>query len=458
MEEKILQAKNYIAKIKNNKILLGNMCGTFIIKGLSLIVSLFTVTVYLNYFKDQKVLGVWLAIQSILNWILTFDMGIGNGLRNTLTKFIVDDNYDMQKKCISSAYVVLGLISLAITILGTLAIGIIDWNTVLNISSEIIERRVLAITIQMSFIGIMLYFWLKLIFSILYALQKTAVANLISLLSHSLILVFALLFKGKNVAHSLIVLSFAQVLTINLPIIITSLVVFMKKLKRARPSLKYYDKGFAGSILKLGYMFLWVQVTLLIINSTNDILITRLYGPECVVEYNVYNRIFMLFVSFFSIITNPVWSTITNEYSKNNITKIKKIYMFLTIIGIGVSCLCFVTVPIFPFISKLVVGTGVIVQNNTYALSFATFSSVMVMIYSITCVANGINDLKPQIIGNTVAAILKIPCTIFLSHYIPSWICIIWVNTFLMIPALVLQIVSLRNKLSTKKRIYEIER
>ena len=114
------------------------MCGTFIIKGLSLIVSLFTVTVYLNYFKDQKVLGVWLAIQSILNWILTFDMGIGNGLRNTLTKFIVDDNYDMQKKCISSAYVILGLISLVITILGTLAIGIIDWNTVLNISSEII--------------------------------------------------------------------------------------------------------------------------------------------------------------------------------------------------------------------------------------------------------------------------------------------------------------------------------
>ncbi|MEG1331866.1 MAG: hypothetical protein RSC97_10560, partial [Eubacterium sp.] len=90
-------------------------------------------------------------------------------------------------------------------------------------------------------------------------------------------------------------------------------------------------------------------------------------------------------------------------------------------------------------------------ENNViYTLSFATFCSVMIMISSITCVANGINDLKPQMIGNTVAAVVKIPIVILVSNYFDSWICIIWVNTILMIPSLILQLFSLKKKLLEK--------
>ncbi|MEG0155141.1 MAG: MATE family efflux transporter [Lachnospiraceae bacterium] len=442
-----MNIKTHIVKMRDNKILFGNILGTFFIKGFSLVVNLVTVTVYLNYFENQQVLGIWLAIQSILNWVLTFDMGIGNGLRNTLTKYIILNDFKMQKKCISSAYIVLGIISLIISILGTKIIQMVNWNNFLNISPEIIPAKVLICTIQMSFVGLMLYFWLKLIFSILYALQKNAIANLISLISNSLILVFAILFKGKSISSSLIVLSSVQIMTLNLPIILTTIIIFKKKLKRAKPSFRAYDKEFALKILKLGYMFFWVQITLLVLNSTNDLIITRLYGPEYVVEYNVYNRVFMLFVSFFSIITNPVWSSVSNEYNKKNILKISKIYKYLNALGIFVCGLCFIIIPIFPFIIKIIVGSANIKSNVIYALSFAIFSSVMIMTSSITCIANGINDLKPQMVGNTIAALLKIPIAIFASYYFNSWICIVWINTMLMIPSLILQLVSLKKKL-----------
>ena len=49
-----------------DRILFQNILGAFAVKGLSLVVSLFTLPAYMRFFKDQNVLGVWYTVLSVL--------------------------------------------------------------------------------------------------------------------------------------------------------------------------------------------------------------------------------------------------------------------------------------------------------------------------------------------------------------------------------------------------------
>ena len=97
--------KNIFNKLKNlsenDKIVYKNVIGAFLVKGCALFVTLFTLPSYIKFFNNDEVLGLWFTILSLLNWILNFDLGIGNGLRNHLSISISQKRSTDTKKYIS---------------------------------------------------------------------------------------------------------------------------------------------------------------------------------------------------------------------------------------------------------------------------------------------------------------------------------------------------------------------
>ena len=89
-----------------------NMAGAVMVKGGALVISLFTMPAYMRFFQNQEVLGLWFTVLSVLNWILTFDLGVGNGLRNHLTTAFALNDRKAAQQCISSAYVTIGATAL----------------------------------------------------------------------------------------------------------------------------------------------------------------------------------------------------------------------------------------------------------------------------------------------------------------------------------------------------------
>ena len=92
----MVNIRNWIKQINasdsKSKKLIINSNLSLIVKGSSLFVSLFTMPAYMRIFKEQEVLGLWFTTLSVLSWILTFDLGIGNGLRNHLVKPLMENN------------------------------------------------------------------------------------------------------------------------------------------------------------------------------------------------------------------------------------------------------------------------------------------------------------------------------------------------------------------------------
>ena len=433
--------------LKNSKALIKSIAGTVGVKGLSLIISLFTTAAYMHYFESQEILGVWLAMVSMLNWIITFDLGIGNGLRNKLVEAISSNDKERVKQCLSSAYVILGMISIIILFVGNIVLRFVNWNDLLKISTDVLDKKILLLAVCITFSGVVLQFFLRLVLSILYAMQKPAIANLIALISHSLILVFVYLFRVESVEKSLIILSIMQAVTVNLPLIAATIWVFCKLLRDAKPGIKYYIPKLAKEILSLGYQFFWIQLALLVINSTNDFLIANLFGPNYVVEYQVYDKVFILISSGFSLITVPVWSAVTKAMVEKRADWIKKTYLMLIMLG-GAVCVGSLILPLlYQNIVNIWLQDKAIQISLFNAYMFAVYNSVLVLNYASTSIANGMGLLDIQMKCNTAAAILKIPLVYVLARFTNDWICVIGVNILIMLPCAVLQPVVIRRKL-----------
>ena len=45
-----------------------------------MLISFLTIPLMLNYLNNEEY-GLWILVLSITNWIYTFDIGIGNGLK-----------------------------------------------------------------------------------------------------------------------------------------------------------------------------------------------------------------------------------------------------------------------------------------------------------------------------------------------------------------------------------------
>ena len=449
-------------KNQDNKILATNILSTFGIKGVALIISLLSTPAYARYFMndtpDGIVVGVWFTLISVFSWILNFDFGIGNGLRNKLVKAFVEKDQDKQKKLISSGYIMLGFVSLIVLVVGCILIPFLNWNKLLNISSEFLTANTLIFSVIIVFTGIIFQFFLKIITSILYALQKTALPSLLTLISSITLLLYLVIARGKIASNdtAMIWLSVAQIVTVNLPLLIATIVVFATLLKNVKPSRKYYHKECAKEVTSLGLEFFAIQICLLVINSTNELLITRLFGPNYVTEYTYYNKWFHMIIVFFTLLVQPMWSAVSKSHEQNDYHRIKRIYKIFNVIAatfvLGSICLSLILQPIM----------NIWLKEHTIKVEFLTCVYFILMISatlfstSATCIANGTNRLKCQIICCIIGAIIKIPLTILLAKmFKDNWEMVILAQALILLPLAIAQPIVvtkfLNKKLNTKE-------
>lgn len=434
--------QKYLSLSENNKIVLRNTFAAFVVKGAALLVSLFTMPAYMSYFDNEAALGLWFTILSVLNWILNFDLGIGNGLRNHLTQAFAQKDEVAAKKYISSAYFSIGCIVLLLIVAGEIAFPYIPWNKVFNIDGAIVSDTALLTSVRIVYIGIMIQFFLRLISSILYAMQKSAFNNFISLLSSVSMLLFVWIAPSRNADLNLITLSWVNILTVNVPLLLMSVWIFFKRLKKCRPNIKYCKKESVNAVLRLGGMFFWVQIVYMIIMNTNEYLISWFTQPDYVVKYQVYNKLFTLIGTVFNLALTPIWSAVTKALAEREYKWLKSLNKKLILLACFATACEFLMIPMLNFIVKIWLGDKAIAIHYGYAAVFAVLGSMMIWNGVLSSIANGLGRLKPQMIFFTLGAIVKIPVAWVLTKYTSlSWISIILATDLALIGYLIVQAV-----------------
>ncbi|OPZ32482.1 MAG: Polysaccharide biosynthesis protein [Tenericutes bacterium ADurb.BinA124] len=407
---------------KNEKIVVKNIAGAFIVKGLALVLSLFTTPAYIHYFNNNVRLGLWFTLLSILSWILSFDLGIGNGLRNKLTIVLSNQDDLKAKKLISSAYISIGVISIAAIVIFGVVVNFVNWNIVFNVDYGIATSEGLKITVFIVFSGIMLQFFFKLINSIIYSLQKSSINNFLSLITSVLIFVFVRFTHGGGSDDDLIVMGIVHSLAVIIPLIVASMFVFIKPLKKVRPSFSFFDKVSMKEILTLGGTFFIIQGLYMVIISTNDYLITLFVGSESVVDYQIYYRFFSLGSTAFMLALTPIWSIVTKAINEKDYDWTKKMYKRMLWLSVIATFCEFCIVFIIQWLINLFYGQDAIQVDYIIAISFALFGSLMIFNSSFSCITNGMGKLKCQAISFGIGAAIKIPISFLLVSILSSWV------------------------------------
>lgn len=446
--EKYLLRFKRIMSDADERNLFRNILLAFLVRGISLFVSLFSMPLYIKYFDDNAALGMWYTILSMLSWINLCDLGLGNGLRNRLTEALALGQNEKAKEYISATYVVLCKIILPISVVICILLQFVNFNKFFNISDSIVDGQDIKLAMTILVLGVCVNFIVKVITNVIYALQKSALNNVLTLISSILPLIFIFAFKGDDVSTNLVLLSVVHIFSINMPLIVASIILFNSEpLNKCKPSFKKVSKEAAKDTLNFGMHFFLAQIFFMLLMQTNEIIITNLFSPDYVVEYSVYYKLFTAIGSLFMLALTPMWSKVTKDFSEKKFTKIQKTHKLLSLIALLACVLELLVVPFLQIIIDIWLKDDAIIVEYWVATIFAVYGGLYIFNIVLTTIANGIGEVRSQIVFYGIGAILKVPIIFALKNTGLHWSVVVAYTSVVLLVFCIYQFIWMNNKI-----------
>lgn len=386
-----------------------SMVQAALFKGISIVLSLVYVPVVLNYLGDYKY-GVWAAVLSVLSWISYFDLGIGNGLRNRLSEVLVSDNPKTDAKTlISSAYAILGAVAATIAVVCGFAIALVDWAALL--SAWDVGENLLCV-MEISFLGMCFSFVLMLCNNVFYAFQKAQVVNLMAVFQQAAMLLSIWLL---SLTHTSDLTAVAVFYVCSNVLVYGGFTVFVFLRNRAiAPSFKCIDGRVAKDLGGLGIKFFITQMATLVLFTTDNLIISNLFGPEQVTVYSTANKVFTVIISLFAALVVPLWSKTTVDFARRDIGEIRctlvKMYRLFAAAAVGTALLAVVFKPLVALWlgRDLEFSWSLILMMGLYAIVYM-WNTIWSQII------NGLTLVNFMVAVACIQAVVNIPLSLFLA-------------------------------------------
>jgi len=392
-----------------NKNLKLNVMLSTIYKVMGIGINFLLIPLTINYL-DVIQYGIWVTLLSVMSWINFFDIGLGNGLRNKVAEAIsINDNKSV-KAYISTAYAVIGFIALTFLVGLFIGVPLINWTKVFNTSIIDNHELVKLVLVVSSFF--LCNFILSLINQVFYAYQKSAIVGLGQLINNCLAIVLVYILINST-SGSLVYLGISYSIATLLTNILLTVYCFYTY-NETVPSIKYIDKTKIKDIGNLGIKFFIVQIAVIIIFSTANIIITQVLGPEHVTAYNIAFRLFGVISMAHAILLTPLWSAYTEAYQKNDIVWIKRTLQKLNLLMVP-TILCALGIALFS--QKIVkVWIGDNISFPPYLIEFMALYTIISCWNNIYAYfLNGISKVTIQMYLAIIGALINIPISIYFA-------------------------------------------
>lgn len=388
-----------------------NIVASVAIKGIDALVYLLLVPLTLGYLNPYEY-GVWLTMSSILMWINSFDIGLGNGLRNKLAIAIAIGDNNLARVYVSTTFVMLCIIVTLFLSIYFLCFGWIDWYAILNTSPQQISRLDDIVAISLLILGFNFVF--KFIGSIYLALQLPAINNGMVTAGHllSLILIFLAtkLFPGS-------LLLVAVIYTAS-PLIIYLLaypITFYKLYRYMSPSLRYFRTKYLRELFGLSIQFFILQLSGILLFSMTNLIISHMFGPENVTPYNITYRYFSIVPMIIGLILTPMWSATTDAYTRGDFEWIKKTMRQIKVCLLGAIMLIIVMLLASKLVYRIWIGDEVVIPFSVSTL-MAAYITILVISLAYSNFLNGLGRLTIQTINTITVAVLFCPICFLLGQ------------------------------------------
>jgi len=356
--------------------------------------------------------GIWSTLLSILMWILMFDFGMANGLRNKISESLTKDKVTDARGYISTTYFSIALISLFFIIVCNFIFGYVDWQSVFN--SNQVTNNDLILVIRISITFLLINFTFSIINQVFHGTQSSSMVSVNQAVSNlgSCILVYLL---NVFTEPSLILLAIVYGVSILFSNCLLSLWFYSKNIE-LRPAFIDVKQDKLRSIFSLGIRFFVVQIAVIVLFTTDKIIITQLFSPDYVTSYDLVYKVFSVITLIHALFISPLWSSFSQAFFKNDYIWIKKMInnqlKLFAVLVVG----CILLILLFPTIIYYWVGNVEYIDFKVYSV-MGLYVIILSWNNIFSMFINATGYLRVSLIATSIISIVNIPLSILLVKF-----------------------------------------
>lgn len=383
-----------------------------LLRGSSFVVVLISIPLTLELLGSVR-FGMWLTLASVVALLGATDLGIGNGVLNSVALAFGQGDREAARRYMASGLVALAGIAVAFGLLFLLIYPHIAWDRVYNVANNTLASSEAGPATAIFVATFLVALPLGLVGQVRYAFQEGFAQSLFAGLGNGITLVLLVVAVWARAGLPLLVLAMTT------GPIIASAINFSLLIKYQRPWLapRRADITLAAtrSVVGVGLAFMVLQIAYAVAFSSDRLVVAQVVGPAAVADYSVVYRLFAIPAALASIAMLPLWPAYREALSRSDLGWVRRtLRRSLVIVLVA-------TVPLA--IALALVGPAIIdwwtkgVLSPVYSLypAFGAFTIAFAVANVYSVLLNGAQALRFQISTWIVMAILNISVSIYLA-------------------------------------------
>ncbi len=401
-----------ISLLKVKKGLIGNIMSSLLFKGGTSVISFLMIRMCFNNFADGDI-GIWMTLSSILVWFNFFDFGLGNGMRNDLTKALIDKDVEKVKFIVSSSYISLLFISIAL-ILGVMLLDQLDLlHLIFGMAAGwmSLHENILAAL----FIGTIFQIYFKLVLFLYIADGNFYINGLVGFLNQLGVFIVMMIFQYFGLLNLLNVIMINTIVPLVI-ILVIQVVAFTGKYKAYIPRLSLLRREYLNDILKKGILFFTLQLFWMMLTTADVYLISFFFGELAVLKISLFFKIFTLLPMMYFLVIGPFWTAFTEAYHRGEFEWIKSVILKLNALTLLFVMFGFVMLFLLQEFISLWIGRFDI-ESDLNAVLVLTQMLLIVYLFPFNYLLNGTGNIKVQTLSVFFGFCFKIFVVFMLDQF-----------------------------------------
>ncbi|MEO0061551.1 MAG: hypothetical protein RLZZ08_111 [Pseudomonadota bacterium] len=421
-----------------NRQIAGSAAMAMVAKVVSVATALISVPLTLHYLGPERY-GMWMVMSSLMAMLTFADLGIGNGLLNSVAAAHGRDDEPAIRRAISSGMSALALV--AVVILGGLAVvyPLVAWHRLFNVQTAL-ARAEAGPAIATFLICFALAIPAGVVQRVQMALQRGFLSSAWQCAGSVLSLAGVVMAIAGKAGLPVLVLAFAGgPLLAN---IANSLVFFTAQQPGIAPHPRAATMGAAREVMRTGALFLVLQVAAAVTYNAHNVLIAQILGPETVAQFAVPERMFSMITMLASMALAPLWPAYREAIVRRDMDWMKRTLRRSIITAVlFAAALSIPLVALAPWILRWWVN-GAVQAPFALIAGLGLWKIIEAAGLALAMFLNGAHVVKPQVIAASATAIVGITLEIVFLQWLgiagSVWATIIAVLLFALLPYAIL--------------------
>lgn len=380
----------------------------------ALLVGLVSVPLLLGHLGEQR-FGVWATITSF-TMLLTFaDLGLSNGIVNSVVDAEARGNRERIAQDVSSVVFLLAVVGVGVLAASLVLDRLVDVSTLIGQKGD-----VPATEIKAGLLVFVVCFALSLPLGVVVRIQMGYQESGQAYLWVALGSVFGLIGMVLAVTYTD---SLAPVITATVggPVLAAALnagMLFGFRRTWLRPRLRLASWESASALLRTGALWFALQCSTAVAYQSDFLVISHVLGAAAVTDYTVPMRLFVFMPAVLSVALSPLWPAVRSAIESGDLDWAKHAYRRMMALG-AVGVLVPTAGLVFAAPTLIDAWTGGKVETDqTLLIVLALWAVTTCVVTPIAFLLAGANALGFQVLTNAVMAVVNVGLSIPLAHWL----------------------------------------